>query len=182
MSLPFLFLQALGIIKKAAAKTNASLGLLPPDIAALIDKAADEVIEGKLDDHFPLRIWQTGSGTQSNMNANEVISNRAIEMAGGKMGSKDPVHSNDHVNRSQSSNDVFPTAMHVAAVLYIFDFLLPELGRLQANLEEKVRSKWGGREGGREGGWVCREVGVDLLRLERVAFRAAGKKEVFLIF
>ncbi len=130
-------IQALGIIKKAAAKTNAELGLLPKEIAALIDRAADEVISGQLDEHFPLRIWQTGSGTQSNMNANEVISNRAIELAGGKMGSKDPVHSNDHVNRSQSSNDVFPTAMHIAAVCYITDHLLPELQRLHAELSKK---------------------------------------------
>ncbi|TFJ85879.1 hypothetical protein NSK_002699 [Nannochloropsis salina CCMP1776] len=139
-TMPREVIQALGIVKKAAAKTNAELGLLPPDIAALIDRAADEVISGALDAHFPLRIWQTGSGTQSNMNANEVISNRAIEMAGGTMGSKLPVHANDHVNRSQSSNDVFPTAMHVAAVLYVSDALLPQLRSLQGALEDKART------------------------------------------
>ena len=107
---------AFGILKKAAALTNAELGLLPDDKATLIVRAADEVIEGKLDAHFPLVVWQTGSGTQSNMNVNEVISNRAIEMAGGQLGSKDPVHPNDDVNKAQSSNDTFPTAMHIAAV------------------------------------------------------------------
>ena len=107
---------AFGILKKAAALTNAELGLLPDDKAALIVKAADEVIEGKLDAHFPLVVWQTGSGTQSNMNVNEVISNRAIELAGGAMGSKAPIHPNDDVNKAQSSNDTFPTAMHIAAV------------------------------------------------------------------
>src|SRR5438552_1470186 len=108
-------IRALGILKKAAALTNADLGGLPPDLAAHIVAAADEVIAGTLDDHFPLSVWQTGSGTQTNMNANEVISNRAIELAGGRLGSKDPIHPNDHVNLSQSSNDTFPTAMHIAA-------------------------------------------------------------------
>jgi fumarate hydratase class II len=107
---------AFGILKKAAALTNAELGLLPDDKATLIVQAADEVIDGKLDAHFPLVVWQTGSGTQSNMNVNEVISNRAIEMAGGQMGSKKPIHPNDDVNKAQSSNDTFPTAMHIAAV------------------------------------------------------------------
>jgi fumarate hydratase class II len=107
---------AFGILKKAAAQVNAELGLLPQDKADLIVKAADEVIEGKLDAHFPLVVWQTGSGTQSNMNVNEVISNRAIELSGGVMGSKKPVHPNDDVNKAQSSNDTFPTAMHIAAV------------------------------------------------------------------
>ena len=107
-------IRALGILKKSAALANQSLKNLPDNIAELIIKAADEVIEGKLDDHFPLVVWQTGSGTQTNMNSNEVISNRAIEIAGGEMGSKDPVHPNDHVNRAQSSNDTFPTAMHIA--------------------------------------------------------------------
>src|SRR5207248_11576969 len=105
------------------------------DSAPAIVQAADEVIAGKLDDHFPLVVWQTGSGTQSNMNANEVIGNRAIELLGGQLGSKKPVHPNDHVNRSQSSNDTFPTAMHIAAVLEIHRVLLPGLRRLQAALE-----------------------------------------------
>ena len=109
-------IKALGIVKKASALVNHEMGTLEKGLADLIVKAADEVIAGDWDDHFPLVVWQTGSGTQSNMNVNEVISNRAIEMAGGKLGSKEPVHPNDHVNRSQSSNDVFPTAMHIAAV------------------------------------------------------------------
>ncbi len=108
-------IRAFGILKKACALVNQDLGKLPADIAKLIVAAADEVIAGKLNDQFPLRIWQTGSGTQTNMNVNEVISNRAIEMAGGAMGSKKPVHPNDHVNMSQSSNDTFPAAMHIAA-------------------------------------------------------------------
>lgn len=107
-------IRALGVLKKAAAQANAELGELPADIGNLIVRAADEVIEGKLDGEFPLVVFQTGSGTQSNMNANEVISNRAIELAGGQVGSKAPVHPNDHVNRGQSSNDTFPTAMHIA--------------------------------------------------------------------
>ena len=115
-TLPREMIWAFGVLKKAAALTNAELGLLPDDKATLIVKAADEVMEGKLDAHFPLVVWQTGSGTQSNMNVNEVISNRAIEMAGGKLGSKQPVHPNDDVNKAQSSNDTFPTAMHIAAV------------------------------------------------------------------
>src|SRR5687768_2180942 len=110
------FIRALGQLKKAAALTNLDLGLLPEDKCRLIVAAADEVVDGKLDDHFPLVVWQTGSGTQTNMNANEVISNRAIELAQGEVGSKKPVHPNDHVNESQSSNDTFPTAMHIAAV------------------------------------------------------------------
>ncbi|HYG82585.1 MAG TPA: class II fumarate hydratase [Pyrinomonadaceae bacterium] len=113
--MPREMIRALGVLKKAAALVNLDLGKLPKDKAELIARAADEVIEGKLDEHFPLRVWQTGSGTQTNMNANEVISNRAIEMSGGVMGSKQPVHPNDHVNMSQSSNDTFPTAMHIAA-------------------------------------------------------------------
>ncbi len=114
-TMPPELIRALGIVKKAAAIANAELGELPTEIAELIVRAADEVIDGALDDHFPLVVWQTGSGTQTNMNANEVIANRAIELAGGVLGSKDPVHPNDHVNRGQSSNDVFPTAMHIAA-------------------------------------------------------------------
>src|SRR5207253_128699 len=104
-------IRAFGVLKKAAALVNRDLGQLPPDKADLIVRAADEVIAGKLDDHFPLRVWQTGSGTQTNMNANEVIANRAIELAGGQLGAKKPVHPNDDVNMSQSSNDTFPTAM-----------------------------------------------------------------------
>ena len=113
--MPREMIRALGILKKAAALVNEELGKLPADKAKLIVQACDEVIEGKLDDHFPLRVWQTGSGTQTNMNANEVISNRAIEIAGGVMGSKKPIHPNDDVNMSQSSNDTFPTAMYIAA-------------------------------------------------------------------
>ena len=112
-------IRALGILKKACALANRDLGKLPEDKANLIVQAADEVIAGKLDDHFPLSIWQTGSGTQSNMNANEVISNRAIEIAGGKLGSKKPIHPNDDVNMSQSSNDTFPTAMNIAAATQV---------------------------------------------------------------
>ena len=123
--------RALGILKKAAALANGDLGQLPADKVKLIVAAADEVIAGKLDDHFPLVVFQTGSGTQSNMNANEVISNRAIEMAGGVMGSKTPVHPNDDVNRGQSSNDTFPTAMHIAAVEVIHDRLLPAVRALR---------------------------------------------------
>src|SRR5256885_13381292 len=108
-------IRAMGILKKAAALATRDLGPLPPNLADLLVKAAEEVIAGKLDDHFPLRVWQTGSGTQTNMNANEVIANRANEVLGGKLGAKLPVHPNDHVNMSQSSNDCFPTAMHIAA-------------------------------------------------------------------
>src|SRR6266496_4913074 len=113
--MPVEVVRAFGILKKACALVNLDLGKLPKDKADLIVRAAEEVIEGELDDHFPLYVWQTGSGTQSNMNANEVISNRAIELAGGERGSKAPIHPNDHVNMSQSSNDTFPTAMHIAA-------------------------------------------------------------------
>ena len=113
--MPREIVRAFGILKQAAAKVNADLGQLDSDVSKLIIAAAEEVVEGELDDHFPLRVWQTGSGTQSNMNSNEVIANRAIEMAGGVLGSKSPVHPNDHVNRAQSSNDTFPTAMHIAS-------------------------------------------------------------------
>jgi len=136
-TMPREIIRAFGILKKAAAITNRELGNLEPELADLIVKAADEVIAGKLDDHFPLVVWQTGSGTQSNMNVNEVISNRAIELAGGEMGSKKPVHPNDHVNRSQSSNDTFPTAMHIAAVERIEDHLLPKVQQLRDTLGEK---------------------------------------------
>ncbi len=130
-------IRALGILKKAAALTNQELGSLPGEKADLIVRAADEVIEGKLDEHFPLVVWQTGSGTQTNMNSNEVISNRAIEMAGGVMGSKDPVHPNDDVNKAQSSNDTFPTAMHIAAAERISGHLIPEVERLQKTFAKK---------------------------------------------
>jgi fumarate hydratase class II len=130
-------IRALGIVKRAAAETNMALGVLKPEIGNAVVKAAQEVIDGKLDEHFPLVVWQTGSGTQSNMNANEVISNRAIEMLGGVMGSKKPVHPNDHVNMSQSSNDTYPTAMHVACAEQIFHDLLPALRKLHLALIEK---------------------------------------------
>ncbi|HJU29397.1 MAG TPA: lyase family protein, partial [Candidatus Binataceae bacterium] len=113
--MPRSVIRAIGVLKRAAAEANCELGRLDKDRTDLIVRAGDEVISGKLDTEFPLRIWQTGSGTQTNMNANEVISNRAIEMAGGELGSKKPIHPNDHVNMSQSSNDTFPTAMHIAA-------------------------------------------------------------------
>ncbi|HLV29649.1 MAG TPA: class II fumarate hydratase [Burkholderiaceae bacterium] len=131
-------ITALGVLKKAAALANAELGQIPPDIAQLIAKAADEVIEGRLNDEFPLVVFQTGSGTQSNMNANEVISNRAIELAGGERGSKTPVHPNDHVNRGQSSNDTFPTAMHIAVSRELHRHLLPAVRRLRDTLAEKA--------------------------------------------
>lgn len=130
-------IRALGVVKMASAQANEELGTLDSEIAGLIDAAATEVADGTLDDHFPLVVWQTGSGTQSNMNANEVISNRAIEMAGGRMGSKDPVHPNDHVNRGQSSNDVFPTAMHIAAADAVENQLVGALERLAATIEAK---------------------------------------------
>ena len=136
---PIPVVRALGIVKRAAAEANAALGRLDPAIAEIIVKAANEVIEGKLNDHFPLVVWQTGSGTQSNMNANEVISNRAIEMLGGVMGSKKPVHPNDHVNMSQSSNDTYPTAMHVACAEQIVHDLLPALKHLHAALAKKAK-------------------------------------------
>jgi len=130
-------IRALGILKKAAALTNRELGLLPAEKADLIVRAADEVIEGRLDDHFPLVVWQTGSGTQTNMNANEVISNRAIELAGGVLGSKKPIHPNDDVNKAQSSNDTFPTAMHIAAVEQIRHRLIPAVTQLRDTLAQK---------------------------------------------
>ncbi len=134
---PFEFIKALAIVKKVAALTNAELKLLPKEKADLIVKAADEIIAGKLNAHFPLVVWQTGSGTQTNMNVNEVIANRAIEIAGGKMGSKNPIHPNDHVNMSQSTNDVFPTAMHIACVDRVHSRLFPVLKKLQKALEQK---------------------------------------------
>src|SRR3954467_14680845 len=133
-------IRALGVVKRAAAEANMALGRLDPKIGETIVKAANEVIEGKLDDHFPLVVWQTGSGTQSNMNANEVISNRAIEMLGGEMGSKKPVHPNDHVNMSQSSNDTYPTAMHVACAEEIVHRLLPALQTLRNAVNDKAEA------------------------------------------
>jgi len=138
--MPLAIVYAFGILKKAAALTNAALGKLPDDKAKLIVAAADEVIAKQLDDHFPLRVWQTGSGTQSNMNVNEVIANRAIEMAGGEMGSKDPIHPNDHVNMSQSSNDTFPTAMYIAAATALQQQLLPVLKTFAQTLLAKQQA------------------------------------------
>jgi fumarate hydratase class II len=135
--MPRELIRAMGILKKAAAQVNMELGLLPKEKGELIVKAADEVIDGKLDLHFPLVIWQTGSGTQTNMNTNEVISNRAIEMAGGEMGSKKPVHPNDDVNKAQSSNDTFPTGMHIAAVEEIHRRLIPMVTQLRDTLQNK---------------------------------------------
>ena len=136
--MPLEVVHAMGILKKAAALANAEAGDLDSSVADLIVAAADEVIDGELDDHFPLYVWQTGSGTQSNMNANEVISNRAIEMSGGRMGSKAPVHPNDHVNMSQSSNDTFPTAMHIAAATEIVRRLLPSVHALRDALAARA--------------------------------------------
>jgi fumarate hydratase, class II len=131
-------IRALGLLKKAAALANGELGQLPPEKVDLIARAADDVIAGKLDDQFPLVVWQTGSGTQSNMNSNEVIANRAIQLAGGEVGSKEPVHPNDDVNRGQSSNDTFPTAMHIAAVEEIDDVLIPAVRGLRDTLAKKA--------------------------------------------
>ncbi len=140
---PLAVVRSLGIIKRAAAEVNMDLGKLDPTIGKTIVAAAQEVVDGRLDAHFPLSVWQTGSGTQSNMNANEVISNRAIEMLGGTLGSKTPVHPNDHVNMSQSSNDTYPTAMHIAASEEIVQRLLPALTVLHAALDAKAKA-WAG--------------------------------------
>lgn len=137
---PASIVRALGIVKRAAAEVNMEMKRLDPTVGKAIVDAAQEVIDGKLDEHFPLVVWQTGSGTQSNMNANEVISNRAIEMLGGVMGSKKPVHPNDHVNMSQSSNDTYPTAMHIACAERIVHGLLPALKHLHAALEAKTKA------------------------------------------
>ncbi|HEX3809729.1 MAG TPA: class II fumarate hydratase [Rhizomicrobium sp.] len=137
---PLPIVRALGIVKRAAAETNMALGRLDPKIGKAIVQAADEVMEGKLDAHFPLSVWQTGSGTQSNMNANEVISNRAIEILGGERGSKKPVHPNDHVNMSQSSNDTYPTAMHIACAEEIVLRLVPALQMLRNALNDKAKA------------------------------------------
>ena len=136
--MPLPLIRALGVIKKAAAVANQRLGVLEERLAAAIAQAADEVIEGALEDHFPLVVWQTGSGTQSNMNVNEVIANRANQLLGGALGAKSPIHPNDHVNRSQSSNDTFPTAMHIAAALEINHQLLPALEAMRATLAAKA--------------------------------------------
>ncbi len=138
-TMPPEMIRAFGILKKAAAIVNQELGKLPPEKARLIVQAADEVIAGKLDDQFPLRIWQTGSGTQTNMNANEVISNRAIELAGGVLGSKNPIHPNDHVNMSQSSNDTFPAAMHIAAAERVKNVLIPAVRRVHQAIDAKAK-------------------------------------------
>jgi fumarate hydratase, class II len=139
-TMPAPLIRALGIVKLCAARTNMAMDNLDPKLSAAIAEAAGEVAEGKLNAHFPLSIWQTGSGTQSNMNANEVVANRAIELLGGKIGSKDPVHPNDHVNRSQSSNDTFPTAMHIAAAEEIVHRLVPALQTLRNALNDKAEA------------------------------------------
>ena len=138
-TMPLPLIHAFGILKKAAALTNMKLGVLDAKLGEAIVKAADEVAAGKLDSEFPLVVWQTGSGTQTNMNVNEVISNRAIEILGGEKGSKKPVHPNDHVNMGQSSNDSFPTAMHIAAVMQITDFLIPALEHFHAAIDKKAK-------------------------------------------
>ena len=137
---PVAVVRALGVIKMAAAQANMEQGLLDARLGEAIVQAAGDVVAGRLDEHFPLVVWQTGSGTQSNMNANEVIANRAIEILGGKIGSKEPVHPNDHVNKSQSSNDTFPTAMHIAAARTAHDVLIPGLEKLAGALEDKARA------------------------------------------
>jgi fumarate hydratase class II len=139
-TMPVPLIRAFGIVKRAAALANVKLGVLDGELAKPIVAAAGEIADGKLDDHFPLVVWQTGSGTQTNMNVNEVIANRAIELLGGTMGSKKPVHPNDHVNRSQSSNDAFPTAMHIAAALELHRLLLPALKKLRQAIEKKSRA------------------------------------------
>ena len=136
---PIAIIRALGVIKKACAQANNEAGKIPTDLANAIISAADEVIQGKLDDHFPLVVWQTGSGTQSNMNSNEVISNRAIEILGGKVGSKSPIHPNDHCNMGQSSNDTFPTAMHIATAVSVNEILIPGIEKLHKSLKKKAK-------------------------------------------
>ncbi|HAQ88549.1 MAG TPA: class II fumarate hydratase, partial [Pseudomonas sp.] len=136
--MPLAVCHALALIKKAAARVNDRIGDLPPDIARLIEQAADEILHGQHDDQFPLVVWQTGSGTQSNMNVNEVIAGRANELAGGARGGKSPVHPNDHVNRAQSSNDCFPTAMHIAIARSIQEDLLPAIAELSGGIAEQA--------------------------------------------
>ena len=138
--MPIEVIHAFAVLKKAAALTNHECGVLPEDKADVISKVCDEILAGKLDDHFPLVVWQTGSGTQSNMNVNEVISNRAIEILGGKLGSKNPIHPNDDVNKSQSSNDTFPTAMHIAAYKMVTDNTLPQLRKLHQTFAKKAKA------------------------------------------
>lgn len=138
--MPTEVIKAFAVLKRAAATVNSDLGLLPRDIAEHVEKACDEVIEGKHTDNFPLVVWQTGSGTQTNMNVNEVVANRAIEMMGGVIGTKEPVHPNDHVNKGQSSNDTFPTAMHIAAIDMLENYTLPKLNKLKLALEEKSQA------------------------------------------
>ncbi|WP_049288892.1 lyase family protein, partial [Pseudomonas aeruginosa] len=135
--MPLAVIHALALIKKAAARVNDHLGELPPEVARLIEQAADEVLAGRHDEHFPLVVWQTGSGTQTNMNVNEVIAGRANELAGNPRGGKSPVHPNDHVNRAQSSNDSFPTAMHIAAAKAVHEQLLPAIAELSGGLAEQ---------------------------------------------
>src|ERR1700747_219291 len=139
-TMPPELIRAFGILKKACAQVNQELGKLPVEKARLILQACDEVISGELNDQFPLRIWQTGSGTQTNMNANEVIANRAIELAGGVLGSKTPIHPNDDVNHSQSSNDTFPTAMHIATVEQLDNVLVPAIRALRDTLNAKAKA------------------------------------------
>jgi fumarate hydratase class II len=162
-TMPPELIHAFGTLKKACALVNQDLGKLPSDIAKLIVQAADEVIGGKLDDQFPLRIWQTGSGTQTNMNVNEVISNRAIAMAGGQIGSKKPVHPNDHVNMSQSSNDTFPAAMHIAAAARVNNDLIPAIKTVRDAIAAKAKEF----ENVVFGGWASL-LDRDIKRLEQV--------------
>ncbi|MEL0177531.1 MAG: class II fumarate hydratase, partial [Pelagibacteraceae bacterium] len=138
INVPLQLIHAIGVVKKAAAIINTKFKDLDPKLSKAIQKAADEVISGKLDDHFPLKVWQTGSGTQTNMNVNEVIANRAIEILGGKIGSKKPVHPNDHVNKSQSTNDTFPTAMHIAIATEAHKKLIPAMSKLEKSLAKKM--------------------------------------------
>jgi len=139
INVPLQLIHAIGVVKKSAAIVNSKFKDLNPKLSKAIQKAADEVISGKLDDHFPLKVWQTGSGTQTNMNVNEVIANRAIEILGGKLGSKKPVHPNDHVNMAQSTNDTFPTAMHIAVAIETNKKLIPSLIKLEKILDKKTR-------------------------------------------
>ena len=136
--MPRALVRAIGLVKQSAAEVNAELGNIDPEVARLVDAAAREVVDGKLDEHFPLVVWQTGSGTQTNMNANEVIANRANELHGGTLGSNDPVHPNDHVNFGQSSNDTIPTAIHISARVAIEKELLPALAHMHGALADKA--------------------------------------------
>ena len=152
--LPAPLIRALGTVKRAAARVNVETGLLDPQLGEAIDTAAGEVISGALDDHFPLVVWQTGSGTHSNMNANEVIANRACQILGEPMGRKTPVHPNDHVNRSQSSNDTFPTAMHIAAVEQCHHELIPALEHLRQGPHREIAAP--STRSSRSAGLICR--------------------------